>query len=214
MVARSSRSSRQRGGGGPTGRACRCSTEYAASPSCSSCCTIRSASRSNSSAASPPPPSIASRSGSRDRGGAGSICSSCSPGSSSLPSSTTRSRRHTSSATSGRDASCASSRSTTASSSRSWSPSRRSVSWSVAAVDEVRDHQVWYWTYLVNTWSTLRATHGHIPIVHSHLWSLAVEEQFYLISPAVVLLLARRQPMVLCPAIVASSRVLRAYLRS
>jgi peptidoglycan/LPS O-acetylase OafA/YrhL len=48
--------------------------------------------------------------------------------------------------------------------------------------------QFWYWFYLQNWWNGV----GHdIPWL-SHLWSLAVEEQFYLVWPLLVLLLSRR----------------------
>ena len=55
----------------------------------------------------------------------------------------------------------------------------------------LRDTQGWYWSYLVNVMIAVRgwtaAADGP-----THLWSLAVEEQFYLIWPIIVLLAAPR----------------------
>ncbi len=71
--------------------------------------------------------------------------------------------------------------------------------------------QVWYWFYLPDIRAALD------PAVHAnrfynttgHLWSLAVEEQFYLIWPAVVLLTSRRQLVVVSAAAIAASLVVR-----
>lgn len=49
-------------------------------------------------------------------------------------------------------------------------------------------HQIWLWTYLVNWTDPL----GYGPRQLPHLWSLAVEEQFYLLWPLAVL--AARTP--------------------
>ena len=68
------------------------------------------------------------------------------------------------------------------------------------------DH-VWYSTYLVNVWVALNDWHP-FPLV-SHLWSLAVEEQFYLVWPWIVFLLSRRALMSVCLGLVASSLVVR-----
>ena len=50
------------------------------------------------------------------------------------------------------------------------------------------ENQVWLWTYLSN-WA---APLGHGVGLYPHMWSLAVEEQFYLIWPVAVFLLTRR----------------------
>lgn len=57
----------------------------------------------------------------------------------------------------------------------------------VLQIDALRKVQWWYWTYTLNIAASLRATAEGLPLVHSHIWSLCVEEQFYLLWPAVVL---------------------------
>jgi peptidoglycan/LPS O-acetylase OafA/YrhL len=70
-----------------------------------------------------------------------------------------------------------------------------------------RGEQVWYWTYLANARIALTGW-PEAPAL-GHFWSLAVEEQFYLVWPLVVLLLSRRGLMGLCLAITGGSLVLR-----
>jgi peptidoglycan/LPS O-acetylase OafA/YrhL len=52
-----------------------------------------------------------------------------------------------------------------------------------------RENQVWMWTYLQN-WLYIFKPAGDTTGLH-HLWSLAVEEQFYLLWPLVILLLRK-----------------------
>jgi peptidoglycan/LPS O-acetylase OafA/YrhL len=59
-------------------------------------------------------------------------------------------------------------------------------------------HQVWYWTYLVN-WS---APFGLAGPGLGHFWSLAVEEQFYLLWPLLALGLGSRRLAVVSAALV------------
>jgi peptidoglycan/LPS O-acetylase OafA/YrhL len=49
------------------------------------------------------------------------------------------------------------------------------------------DHQVWLWTYLQN-WLYIFNNPGQTNTLN-HLWSLAVEEQFYLLWPLIILLI-------------------------
>lgn len=73
---------------------------------------------------------------------------------------------------------------------------------------QLRAHQVWYWTYLVNVLQT------RIPDTDwfwtGHLWSLSVEEQFYLLWPAVVFVTPRRHLAKLCVFLIAAAALLRA----
>jgi peptidoglycan/LPS O-acetylase OafA/YrhL len=71
----------------------------------------------------------------------------------------------------------------------------------------LRDDQVWYWTYLTNV---LYAREGWPPVSGvGHLWSLAVEEQFYLLWPLVVLVCGRRTLVHVCIVAAALSLLLR-----
>jgi peptidoglycan/LPS O-acetylase OafA/YrhL len=78
-----------------------------------------------------------------------------------------------------------------------------------AEFQELRAQQVWYWTYLVNVAASVAPLDAHIPIVYSHFWTLAVEEQFYLIWPFAVLALDRRALQVLCVAMIVGALCLR-----
>lgn len=77
------------------------------------------------------------------------------------------------------------------------------------ALNETAHNQVWLWTYLYN-W----AHHaGHEVEGFSHFWSLAVEEQFYLIWPLVVWHMRAGRVVKLCLALIAAAFAIRVGLR-
>jgi peptidoglycan/LPS O-acetylase OafA/YrhL len=71
--------------------------------------------------------------------------------------------------------------------------------------ERARHVQVWYWTYLMN-WSD--PYKGTLPGL-SHFWSLAVEEQFYLVWPLVVFGLSVRDLTRVCAALIVSALFIR-----
>jgi peptidoglycan/LPS O-acetylase OafA/YrhL len=77
-----------------------------------------------------------------------------------------------------------------------------------ALLDIQNSEQVWYWTYLGN-WHDA-AGHMIDPLIH--FWSLGVEEQFYLVWPAVVFFCAVRYFPALCVGLGAFSVILRVIL--
>ena len=69
-----------------------------------------------------------------------------------------------------------------------------------------RAHQVWLWTYLGNWVASTDAASRTFP----HFWSLAVEEQFYLLWPLVVRGRSPRACLNLCLGIAAAALAVRA----
>jgi peptidoglycan/LPS O-acetylase OafA/YrhL len=65
--------------------------------------------------------------------------------------------------------------------------------------------QAWYWAYLSNWREPWGPSVSYFP----HFWSLAVEEQFYLVWPLVVLLLSRRALASTCAAIAVVAMLVR-----
>lgn len=53
-------------------------------------------------------------------------------------------------------------------------------------------NHVWLWTYTSNIQESIAGTWRQLPPLTEHFWSLAVEEQFYLVWPLTVLLAGRR----------------------
>jgi peptidoglycan/LPS O-acetylase OafA/YrhL len=76
------------------------------------------------------------------------------------------------------------------------------------SLDVRTDTQGWLWTYLGNV---LFAREGgfHASPLTGHFWSLAVEEQFYLLWPLLVWWLPRRRLAALCVGLVAGAFALR-----
>jgi peptidoglycan/LPS O-acetylase OafA/YrhL len=60
-----------------------------------------------------------------------------------------------------------------------------------AAAVQLHHWQPWYWSYLVNILLLLHPS-AHTAYAPTHLWSLAIEEQFYLLWPLAVFLLSPR----------------------
>jgi peptidoglycan/LPS O-acetylase OafA/YrhL len=64
------------------------------------------------------------------------------------------------------------------------------------SADWLTRDQGWFWSYLVNF--KMATEVGAEPIHLGHFWSLAIEEQFYLIWPFVVRMLSRRRLLIVC----------------
>jgi peptidoglycan/LPS O-acetylase OafA/YrhL len=75
-----------------------------------------------------------------------------------------------------------------------------------AKIAELRGACPWYWSYLANFYM---AQHGPGPFNTAHLWSLSVEEQFYLMWPTIVFLVERRNLLRLCVAAIAAAALCR-----
>jgi peptidoglycan/LPS O-acetylase OafA/YrhL len=79
------------------------------------------------------------------------------------------------------------------------------VMW-IAGVPEVRDSLPWHLTYMTNVYlARLGDWHGST----SHFWSLAVEEQFYLVWPAIVLFMPPKRTNLLVVALALSAPLVR-----
>src|SRR5262245_14012538 len=80
-------------------------------------------------------------------------------------------------------------------------------------IDALRKAQLFFWTYTVNIAGSLPATSNQIPLSYTHIWSLCVEEQFYLVWPAIVLYAGdRRRLMRLFLAVMGLALVTRFVL--
>jgi len=64
-----------------------------------------------------------------------------------------------------------------------------------------------YWTYLSN-WALL----FHQPLTFPHLWSLAIEEQYYLLWPLLVIFLRKRTLALVCLGLILAALLIRAWL--
>jgi peptidoglycan/LPS O-acetylase OafA/YrhL len=79
------------------------------------------------------------------------------------------------------------------------------------AAGQIHRVQPWYWTYTTNYLIAFRGW-AAAPMRSTHLWSLAVEEQFYLLWPALVLLADRRLLTWICVGLLIACPVLRVVL--
>jgi len=74
--------------------------------------------------------------------------------------------------------------------------------------------QIWMWAYVGNIAMVVKNAPifdaGGIKLLH--FWSLAIEEQFYLVWPAVVLMFSRRGLVVICSALIVLATVSRITL--
>lgn len=81
-----------------------------------------------------------------------------------------------------------------------------SVGYSLDVSTKAQQQQIWYWLYLVN-WTGPFFSDG----ILSHFWSLAIEEQFYLLWPAAIVFFPARRIIKICLFLVISA-VLSRYI--
>lgn len=79
------------------------------------------------------------------------------------------------------------------------------------AVEKLTRGAGWYWSYLANVQIAVGGWGATSSFV-DHFWSLAVEEQFYLVWPFLVFMLSRRAMLRLCVVMVASALLVRTAL--
>lgn len=71
----------------------------------------------------------------------------------------------------------------------------------------LRQHQVWFWCYASNV---LQAVHGAMIPYLPHFWTLAIEEQFYLLWPLLLFLVGRTRYLpLLCVGLICLAPALR-----
>jgi peptidoglycan/LPS O-acetylase OafA/YrhL len=75
----------------------------------------------------------------------------------------------------------------------------------------LRSRQWWYWLYASNVLGAMRVRWS-APFYTAHFWSLAIEEQFYLFWPVIVLLTNRRRLLDVCASGCALALALRLAL--
>ena len=72
--------------------------------------------------------------------------------------------------------------------------------------------QPWLWTYTANYWIPVQKTWSVWSEMLIPLWSLSVEEQFYLVWPLVVFLFSQRALVWICVGVIVGALVLRLVL--
>lgn len=81
----------------------------------------------------------------------------------------------------------------------------------LANFGRIKGDEIWYWLHLCN-FSIARAgmfRHGILDVC----WSLAIEEQFYLVWPFIVIMCSRRGVIAVCLLLVAAALAIRVWLR-
>ena len=78
-------------------------------------------------------------------------------------------------------------------------------------VQQFRDAQPWLWTYTANYWFSTREHWSPWAEAVVHLWSLSVEEQFYLVWPVVVWYFSRRNLIRLCVLVMLGALAVRLW---
>lgn len=81
------------------------------------------------------------------------------------------------------------------------------LGYSAQWVDLAQENQFWYWTYLINWASPFIDTFGF-----THFWSLAIEEQFYLFWPFLLIFCSRRTVVAFCWFMILTGPIARAIL--
>jgi len=80
----------------------------------------------------------------------------------------------------------------------------------MAHFEELEKIQAWLWLYASNLWTFFEGV--HTGLATSHFWSLAIEEQFYLIWPLVVFLVTRDALRRTCVIMIGLALVIRVGL--
>ncbi len=83
-----------------------------------------------------------------------------------------------------------------------------------AAARDLAERIIWYATFTINIYDAVNIDLSQDFFLAGHLWSIAVEEQFYLVWPVVILLLSRRALLVACCSMIVGALVIRVALET